>query len=174
MRNLATSFLFKEIFPKSSDFITFIDDYTSIDTNSEQSMLVYLYTKLYRYYGNSNVNYDTIEEFKGYFSIAFEDYYEQYKVRYAFIKKIYELTDEEILTATEQIHNQADNPNTLPDDPKKPLDYISQQDYYLDKGSKFYKFNDYLNKLTDLRTKAFLDRFAYMFEWIYTNKKYLY
>lgn len=174
MTNLATTFLFKEIFPTSESFNTFIEEYTSIDLSAEQSFIDYLYTKLYRYYGNDNVNYNTPEEFKSYFSIGFEDYYYKYKTQFNQIKKLYELSDDEILKVGENIRNEADNPNTKPDDPTKPLDFITRQDYNIDKGSRFYKFNDYINKLTDLRTRKFLDVFSTYFKWIYTDDKYYY
>lgn len=174
MKNLAITFLFKEIFPTKNDWAEFIQAYTAIDYSEDNSFIDYLYTKFYRYYGNANVNYETKEEFKCYFSIGFEDYYYKYKTQYNQIKKLYAITDDEILKVGEAIRNEADNPNDKPDDPTKPLEYITRQDYTVDKGSKFYKFNDYINKLTDLRTRKFLDTFATYFKWVYTNKKYIY
>lgn len=125
------TFYFKTIFPSYEKFKEFMTDFEVADLMDVENELFakYIYKILFREYAHSNIQYDTPEDFKLDLAQIVEDNFDRYKKQVELIKKMQALTDEQILTLTKSLSNHANNPNSEPNDPTKPLNFISAQTY---------------------------------------------
>ena len=97
------------------------------------------------------------------------------------IDKIYNLSDDEILEIDHAINNMANNPNDEPEDPTKPLNFISAQTYNLKVQGKARTYLERLNSLPTLNIYKFLHNdkpeemgFEDLFVQIIPNQDYIY
>lgn len=148
----AITFYFKEIYPTAESFNIWITDELIADLTNQDNLNFsnYLYKILFRKYHNSNIQYDTINDFKCDFANKIEDIFTKYQKQLELIKKINNLTDAEIMTISTAIANSANNPNTTVDDPTKPLDYVGAQAYTI---ANTGKLQAYLQALRLIPTK---------------------
>lgn len=138
----ALTFYFKEIFPDVASFQAFLTDFQVVDiTNAENLTFAnYIYKILFRRYHNSNVQYDTPDDFKCDLANILEDNFAKYQRQLSLIKSMQQLTEDEIATIGTALANQANNPNTKPNDPTQPLEYISAQAFTLTKDNKLLAY----------------------------------
>lgn len=148
----ALTFYFKEIFPTQNDFITFLNEFQVVDTTVAENLTFanYVYKILFRRYHNSNVQYDTPDDFKCDFANILEDNFAKYQRQISLIQSMQQLTEDEIITIGTALVNQANNPNTKPNDPTQPLEYISAQAFTLTKDNKLLA---YLRAIQSVPTK---------------------
>ena len=147
----AITFYFKDIFKTQDDFIKFLQDEKIIDDDAEKITFgQYVYKLLFRRYHNSNIQYDTTEDFKNDLANILEDSFDKFKTQNELIKKLHKITDEDIFIISEALANQANNPNSSTQDPKQPLNYISAQAYSYAKDNKLQA---YLRALNNMPTK---------------------
>lgn len=170
------TFYFKEIYPTFEKFKQFIDKYEIVDLTVAENLTFaqYIYKILFRRYHNSNVQYDTIEDFECDFANILEDNFDKYKKQVELTRKMQQLTDEEIIQISTALANQSTNPNTKLDDPTKPIEYVSSQAFTLANDNKL---NAYLRALQTIPTKlidAMLMRCRTLFKTIITNQIYVY
>lgn len=138
----ALTFYFKEIFPSLEEFQNFLTEFQVVNiTNAENLTFAnYIYKILFRRYHNSNVQYDTPEDFKCDFANILEDNFAKYQRQISLIQSMQQLTEDEIITIGTALANQANNPNTKPNDPTQPLEYISAQAFTLTKDNKLLAY----------------------------------
>ena len=173
----ALTFFFKEIFPTKQDFLTFFTEYDlGIDMilAENQAFAEYLYKILFRRYHNSNIQYDTPEDFKCDLANIVEDIFTKYQAQVEITKKMAALTDEELFTVSTALANSANNPNTAPGDPTKPLDYIGAQAFTIAKTGKVLGYLQALNNIPTQLIDEFLLACSGLFKSILPNQIYLY
>lgn len=172
----ALTFYFKEIYPNFEAFNNFLTQYQVFDTTSavNLSFAQYIYKVLYRRYHNSNVQYDTIDDFCCDFANVLEDTIEKYQKQLELIKKMYALTENELLMLNSALANNSLNPNTVVDDPTKPLEYISAQAFSYTNDNKLTAFMRALNNLPSKLIDTMLRRCVNLFKTILPNQIYVY
>ena len=170
------TFLFKDIFPTKTEFKTFITDYdiSNLSITANLNFAEYLYKILFRRYHNSNIQYDTIEDFKCDFANILEDSFKQYQMQLLSINKVYALTDAELVTINTALANQSNNPNSVPDDPTEPLEYISAQAFTIAKDNKLQAYMRAINNIPTQLIKAMLLRCVNLFKTILPTQIYVY
>lgn len=172
----AITFYFKEIYPTFDKFQAFLTSQNVVDLSDAENLTFaqYIYKILFRRYHNSNIQYDTIEDFECDFANIIEDSFDKYKVQVDLVKKMQKLTDAELLTVSTALANQSNNPNTKPTDPTQPLEYISAQAFTIAKDNKVQA---YLRALSAIPTKlidAMLLRCVRLFKTIIPNQVFVY
>lgn len=172
----ALTFYFKNIFPNYQNFEEFLTEYNVVDTSTieNSTFAEYIYKILYRRYHNSNIQYDTIEDFKCDFANVIEDTFSKYQKQVDIIQKMQNLTDKELLTISTAIANTSTNPNTKLADPESPIEYVSAQAYTIAKDNKLQA---YLRALESIPTKLIgimLQRCVNLFKSIIPNQVFVY
>lgn len=125
------TFLFKDIFPDKESFETFLTEFDVVgDLNADKKAFAdYLFKIMNRKFHNSNIQFDTQDDFKCELANKVEDTFDKYARQLTLIEKMNNLTDGEIQQVSTALANSANNPNDQPDDPTKPLPFISAQAY---------------------------------------------
>lgn len=172
----ALTFYFKEIFPTETSFITYLNDYLIFDTTSaiDLTFAQYVYKILYRKYHNSNVQYDTKDDFKSELANVLEDTMKKYQKELKIIDDLMALTKDDYERLSTAIANQSNNPNTKPTDINAPLEYISAQAYTFAKDNKLQA---YLRALETVPTKlidSMLARCKNLFKTIIPKQIFVY
>lgn len=175
----AITFYFKEIFPNYADFDYFLNDFNIVSTIGDEnaanlSFAQYLYKILFRRYHNSNVQYDTIDDFKLDFANVLEDCFTKYKRQMEILTKIHELTDKELITINTALANNSLNPNTRVDDPTAPLDFISAQAYSFTQDNKLNAFLRAMENIPGKLIDTMLRRCVNLFKTVLTNQIFVY
>lgn len=171
-----TTILFRDIFPTYEDFAQFIKDeqIDSLALEVDVAFAQFCYRILYREYMNSNIQYDTAEEFKADFANVFEEHFAQYKYQSQLIGEVQELTPADYELIGKRLQNYANNPNTIPDDPTLPLSFISSQVYEQTTDNRLRAYLDAINKMPSTRQKEFISRFRSLFKSFYQTDYYYY
>lgn len=156
MSSSAITFYFKEIFPTEQSFIEYLTNFNVVDITTADNLVLaqFLYKVMFRRFHNSNIQYDTPDDFKCDLANLIEDTFDRYKQQKAIIDKIYNLTDQELLTISKALTNSANNPNTKVDDPTQPLEYVGAQAFTIASNGKLQA---YLTALKNIPTK-FIDQ----------------
>ncbi|MBO7695184.1 MAG: hypothetical protein J6T10_21390 [Methanobrevibacter sp.] len=170
------TFFFKEIFETENDFLNFVIDYNVNSLNIADNLIYfkYVYKVLFRTYCNSNIQYLTPEEFKLDFANELENVWEKFKKRKELVEKIYKLSDDEILKINNTLSNQANNPNDAPDDPTKPLNYISAQVYSQLNDNKLIGYLKAIETMPELKNKELINSFKWLFKSYIPNQVFIY
>ena len=141
----AITYFFDEIFPTYEDWRTFSAQTTAVGENPEPDILAFdkfCYNALYRTFAKQNVRYTTKEQFINALATVYDQKFTQFYKQKQIVDNIYNLTEADYILASQTLTNVANNPNTQPDDPMQPLQYVSAQT---------------VSNLTDNRLKAYLD-----------------
>lgn len=172
----AITFYFKEIFPTVYTFIQYLIKYDIANIRDTETFIFakYVYKILYRRYHNSNIQYDTVEAFKNDFANVLEDNFTKYKQQLDLIKKMQNFTEDDIVRISSAIANQANNPNNKPDDPTKPLGYISAQASTFANDNKFQAYIRAINNIPTQLIDTMLRRCVNLFKTIIPNQVYVY
>lgn len=154
----AYTFYFSDIFPDLQSFANFCDTYGVLQSGKPGvwEFMNYSYKLLSRAFWHANIRYTDPNDFCRAFANVLENRFEQYKKQKELIDKFYKLTDDEILIVRESISNISDNPNTKPDDPRKPLEYISSQSFSSLTNSKVKGYLQAINSIPSLRIDEFI------------------
>ena len=116
----------------------------------------------------------TPEEFKLDFANELENVWEKFKKRKELVEKIYKLSDDEILKINNTLSNQANNPNDAPDDPTKPLNYISAQVYSQLNDNKLIGYLKAIETMPELKNKELINSFKWLFKSYIPNQVFIY
>lgn len=111
-------------------FIPILQEYDSrIDYTvaANETFAEYLFTAVWRRYHNSEIMYDVPGEFFFAFVQIWDDIFDKYRKNIDNIQAVYELTEDDYRILNESITNTAFNPNDVPEDPWKMINFISQQ-----------------------------------------------
>lgn len=176
MSGSALTFYFKDLMPTQKDFENFLIEYNVVDITDSENLIFadYLYKILFRKYHNSNVQYDSPEDFKCDFANILEDSFFKFKRQTELAKKIANLTDEEILIATTALANSANNPNTKPVDPTKPFEYVGAQAYTIANNGKLLGYLQALNNIPTNLIKEILLSCRSLFKTFIPNQIFIY
>lgn len=157
------TFEFKNLLPNFDAFKTLLSeipfDYNALD----EGIVMRAYYLLYRRYGLSNVRYTTPEAFYNQFSIILDDELDRYIRRYKLIQKSIEITDDDLIEFNKMVQNYANNPNTKPDNPLDPLEYVTSQNYSVQFSNKLEAYVNAINNMPSNYSEAFLDKFKDLF-----------
>ena len=172
----AITFYFKEIYPTFDKFQAFLTNQKVVDLSDAENLTFaqYIYKILFRRYHNSNIQFDTIEDFECELANVLEDNFAKYKRQVKLAKQMQQLTDNDILTISKALANQSNNPNTKATDPTQPLEYISAQAFTIATDNKL---QGYLRALQNIPTQlidAMLLRCVNLFKTIIPNQVYVY
>lgn len=170
------TFYFKEIYPSFEKFKDFINKYEIVDLSNEENLTFakYIYKILFRRFHNSNIQYDTIEDFECDFANIIEDNFEKYKKQVEIAKKMQNLTDEELIQINSALANQSNNPNTELEDPTKPINFVSSQAFTLAKDNKLTAYLRALQTIPTQLIDAMLMRCRTLFKTIISNQIFVY
>lgn len=167
----ALTYYFQEVFPDYETFKQFtdtLDIYSADDTVSEE-FNKYMFEILFAHFYNNNVRYDSIDFFELEFGNVYKNNFKMLKMRKTQIDKIYQLTDEELAQLTSNLTNLAYNPNNEPDDPLKPLNYVSNQSYSVANMGKLNAYITAINSIPDLDAGNIISKFEWLFIQVYPD-----
>lgn len=176
MSGSAITFYLKEIIPDKEAFKNFLTEFEVVDITVPENEIFadYLFKILFRKYHNSNVQYDTPDDFKSDLANILEDSFFKFKKQVDLSKKIAELTDEELLTMTTALANSANNPNSKPVDPTKPFEFVGAQAFTLAKNGKFQAYLTALNNIPTKLIDEMLLSVRGLFKTFIPNQIYVY
>lgn len=174
MSNNNLTFLFKNIFKDYDSFKDFLIEEEIYTADEYQEIHKWLFKVLFREYSDSSVMYDTINGFKADFANRYYDYFLRIKKTKDLIEKINNITDEELLIINESINNISNNDNSFESDIRKPLTYISSQNFSTATNNKLESYVKAINNMQTLQIKYILGVFRDLFIYIYNKEEYYY
>lgn len=144
----------------------FLADYNGVGlpTTISQGSTQTLYYLLYGRYGNDVIASSDINRFKyRLFGIIFQ-YGPTWEKRLEIQEKLRGLTEDEILTGSRQIYNNAQNPSTEPStDTTDELQYINEQNVTKNRRGKLDAYAMLMELLRSDVTNEFLTKFKTLF-----------
>ena len=144
----------------------FLSDYNGVGlpTTISQGSAQTLYYLLYGRYGNDVIASSDINRFKyRLFGIIFQ-YGPTWEKRLEIQEKLRGLTEDEILTGSRQIYNNAQNPSTEPStDTTEELQYINEQNVTKNRRGKLDAYAMLMEVLRSDVTNEFLTKFKTLF-----------
>ena len=144
----------------------FLADYNGVGlpTTISQGSAQTLYYLLYGRYGNDVIASSDINRFKyRLFGIIFQ-YGPTWEKRLEIQEKLRGLTEDEILTGSRQIYNNAQNPSTEPStDTTDELQYINEQNVMKNRRGKLDAYAMLMELLRSDVTNEFLTKFKTLF-----------
>ena len=144
----------------------FLADYNGVGlpTTISQGSAQTLYYLLYGRYGNDVIASSDINRFKyRLFGIIFQ-YGPTWEKRLEIQEKLRGLTEDEILTGSRQIYNNAQNPSTEPStDTTDELQYINEQNVTKNRRGKLDAYAMLMELLRSDVTNEFLTKFKTLF-----------
>ena len=144
----------------------FLADYNGVGlpTTISQGSAQTLYYLLYGRYGNDVIASSDINRFKyRLFGIIFQ-YGPTWEKRLEIQEKLRGLTEDEILTGSRQIYNNAQNPSTEPStDTTEELQYINEQNVTKNRRGKLDAYAMLMELLRSDVTNEFLTKFKTLF-----------
>lgn len=175
----AITFYFKEIFPDFVTFNSYLNDYQIVNTTGTENatnytFAQYVYKILFRRYHNSNVQFDTIEDFKCELANVLEDNFSKYQKQLELLQKLHNMTEKDLITVNTALANNSLNPNTQITDPTQPLDYISAQAYSYTTDNKLLAFMRALENMPTKLIDAMLRRCVNLFKTILPKQIFVY
>lgn len=139
--------------------------------NNEDSKLAM--TLVYNRYADSEVAFDTPGAFARNLFIVAIDVLPSYVTRLARLRRLNELTLDELIDQGHSIMNSAQNPNDRVNDPLNTvLDYISDQTTTSTTGNKYDSLQDAIRNANNTYTTQFVNRFSVLFVKIYAGDDY--
>lgn len=172
----AITFYFKEIFPTETDFLNFLTtfDVVNIEVAENLTFAQYIYKILFRKYHNSNVQYDTPDDFKCDLANIIEDVFDKYKQQVKLAKKISSLTDDELLVVSTALANSANNPNSEPTDPTKPFSFVGAQAFTIANTGKLQGYLQALRAIPSKLIDEMLMSVRRLFKTVIPNQIFIY
>lgn len=159
MEDFATTMFFDEIFPTFNDWKEFSHQLAMIGDNPTSDIDNfdhYCYDLLYRQFAKQNIRYDRPELFLNALASVYEEKFRAFKRERDLLNKIYNITFDELEIINNTVSNIANNPNTKPDDPTKPLQYVSAQTFTRITDNKLRAYMQALNNLPMLNIERFI------------------
>ena len=169
------TFKFKDIFPTENDFLSFITMYgikSDPLATADENFGKYLYKILMRRFYNSDVQYDTPEDFCYSLAETLENIWEKYKRNKQLIEAIAALDNDDLAIIGENLTNASDNPNNKPDDVRAQLDYITQQNWSMSTTNKMQAYLEAVDSMPEMQINNICRECVKHFKSIYTGAKY--
>lgn len=176
------TFYFNEIIPDYETWKANVEQLGIIDYNDplDAQFDVFCYNLIDRQYHNVNVRYNTPYAFLGSLLNVYLNKYKLFKKEKELIDEIYKLSLKDIELINTTLSNMANNPNDEPNDPTKPLNFISAQTYQQLTDNRFKAYFNALNNMPTLNVFKFLKGtpeelgFEDLFMNVQPNLKYYY
>lgn len=166
---------FNEAFPDYEAFKVFTDNFKLYTDDIGEAFNKHLYYGLKYRFSNCSLAYETLEEFKAEFGLAYNQYFKQYLIKQDLIDKMYSLKEDDYLLINKSISNLSNNPNYITNDPWELLDFTSVQNRNKSESNKLQAYLLALRSIPDAQINAMLDAFSYLWLDILDNEDiYLY
>lgn len=164
MYNFTKTFVFKELIPSFDKFLELYDEYMIERLYLDNEELEKVYKILFNNYCNCSIAYDTPNAFYRMFFLEIFNSAEDYIIKLNMIRKLRELTVDELVNEYETITNVANNDNAVVSEPLKHIvPYITTQSSSASKGNKANAILRGLSAYRDNEVKYFVDKFKYLF-----------
>lgn len=164
MYNFTKTFVFKELIPSFDKFLELYNNYMIEHINLDDDELEKVYKILFNNYCNCSISYDTPNAFYRMFFLEIFNSAEDYIIKLNMVKKLRELTVDELVSEYETITNVANNDNAVVSEPLKHIvPYITTQSSSASKGNKANAILRGLSAYRDNEVKYFVDKFQYLF-----------
>lgn len=169
-----TTLCFSDIFKSYADFKTFTAQFKLYEANNQtaEAFNQHLYNCLANRYFNQSLAYDTPEEFKAEFAIAYNQYFQKFLTKQNILAEIYNLTIDDYTILSESISNFSNNPNYINQDAWETITYISNQQRGRAKAGKLIGYINALREMPDAQIDAMLKSFDYLWLDILGNEDY--
>lgn len=170
----AYTFYFNELLPDYESWKRIIESsgIVNYDDVLESEFDKFCYKILSRRYTHCNIRYDVPEAFICEMANIYENKFKQFKRQRELIESTYKLSEEEIMRLNETLNNMANNPNTEPEDPLKPLKFISAQTFMVQNSNRIQSYLYAINNIPTLNIYKFLkadNEFDLGFEDLFMN-----
>lgn len=154
----ATTFYFNEIFPTYDSWKIYVEQLDLVDYNKqmEASFDAYCYNILSRYFSNVNIRYREKNAFLCQLANVYTNKFKKYLQQKELIDSLYKLTIEDFQLIQKSLVNMASNPNSKPDNPLKPLDFISEQSYSQVESNRLRAYLEAINNIPTLKVDDFI------------------
>lgn len=155
--SVTETFYFNEIFPNYDSWKTLCETADIVDYTDalESEFDKYCYKLLMRHYTHCNIRYFEPDAFICELFNVYENKFKQFKKEKELIDYTYKLSNEDFVKLNESITNMANNPNTEPEDPTKPLQFISAQSYSVQSSNRLQSYLYALNNMPTLNIYKF-------------------
>lgn len=164
MYNFTKTFVLKELIPSFDKFIELYDEYMIEQLYLDNEELEKVYKILFNNYCNCSIAYDTPNAFYRMFFLEIFNSAEDYVIKLNMVRKLRELTVDELVNEYETITNVANNDNAVVSEPLKHIvPYITTQSSSASKGNKANAILRGLSAYRDNEVKYFVDKFQYLF-----------
>lgn len=164
MYNFTKTFVFKELIPSFDKFLELYDEYMIETLYLSNDELEKVYKILYNNYCNCSVAYDTPNAFYRLFFLEIFNSAEDYIIKLNMIRKLRELSVDDLVNEYETISNVANNDNEIVADPLHHIvPYITTQSSSCSKSNKANAILRGLSAYRDNQVKYFVDKFQYLF-----------
>lgn len=172
----AITFYFKEIFPTFDTFNEFMTEYEIINMEDPTNLTFarYIFKLLFRQYHNSNVQYDTPEDFKCDLANILEDEFSKYQKQVALTENIYNLSQDELTIVSTALASSANNPNIQQEDPTTWLSYVGAQAYTSTKNGKLQAYLLAIKNIPTKNVGALLTRCSGLFKQIIPDQIFIF
>lgn len=168
---------FKDIFKDYSEFKNFTDLFAlySQEEATAETFNKHIYYTLKMRYGGCAVAYDTVEEFKAEFGIAYNQYFKLYLKKQDLLEKIYRLNEDDFILVNQSLNNLSNNPNYNTTDAWEILNYTSIQNRSKSTSNKLQAYLLALRTLPDAQINAMIEAFDYLWlDILDTDTQYFY
>lgn len=168
---------FKDIFKDYSEFKNFTDLFAlySQEEATAETFNKHIYYTLKMRYGGCAVAYDTVEEFKAEFGIAYNQYFKLYLKKQDLLEKIYRLNEDDFILVNQSLNNLSNNPNYNTNDAWEILNYTSIQNRSKSTSNKLQAYLLALRTLPDAQINAMIEAFDYLWlDILDTDTQYFY
>lgn len=164
MYNFTKTFVFKELIPSFEKFLELYENYMIEQLFLDDDDLEKVYKILFNNYCNCSIAYDTPNAFYRMFFLEIFNSAEDYIIKLNMVRKLRELTVDELVSEYETITNVANNDNAVVSEPLKHIvPYITTQSSSASKGNKANAILRGLSAYRDNEVKYFVDKFQYLF-----------
>lgn len=166
MYNFTKTFVFKELIPSFDKFLELYNEYMIEQLYLDNEELEKVYKILFNNYCNCSIAYDTPNAFYRMFFLEIFNSADDYIIKLDMIKKLRELTVDDLVREYETISNVANNDNEMitGDSPLYHIvPYITTQSSSASKGNKANAILRGLSAYRDNQVKYFVDKFQYLF-----------
>lgn len=164
MNNFTKTFVFKDLIPSFDKFLELYDNHMIEHINLDDDDLYKVYKILFNNYCNCSIAYDTPNAFYRMFFLEIFNSAEDYIIKLNMVRKLRELTVDELVSEYETITNVANNDNAVVSEPLKHIvPYITTQSSSASKGNKANAILRGLSAYRDNEVKYFVDKFQYLF-----------
>lgn len=172
-----TGLCFKNVFANYDKFKEFTSQFNLYEDSDQlaESFNKHIYYCLLLRYNKCLIAYDTIDEFKAEFTLAYNQIFLQYLKKNKILKNIYSLSLDDFEIISENINNFSNNPNYETTDPWELIEFTSTQGRGRNKAGKLQAYINALRNLPDLQIDALINTFDYLWlNYIETDKEFYY